>query len=283
MKPELQLNEARDEVMRKIGRNVIFYQEMELMLKHIISAYSFSGYVGEIESNIKDGKKKVRKKTLGPLTGEYIGNTHTVYNMPKVEITEEKRMYFDFNVNIECDAPYFEKREQSLKAVVDDRNELIHELLMNFDLKSIEGCFKTEKYLDAKYERLLSEHDMLKRFILTAEEGLKNLSEYCKSEKFKEDWKLSALRQNRFVILLAEITEQYSRPDGWTLLNVAGEIASKETSEEMISIKKKYNFKKLKELMLATKIFDIHEESTEKGGKRVLYRLKDGWSLSSIN
>jgi len=282
MKSELQLDEAREKVMRKIGRNVIFYQEMELMLKHIISAYSFSGYAGEIDSNRKKKTEKVRKKTLGVLTGEYIGNTHTEYKIPIVEISEEKRMYFDFNVNIECDSAYFQRKKQSLKTVVDNRNKLIHELLMDFELKSIAGCLKAEKYIDAQYDKLFPEHNTLKRISRTAEEGLKNLSEYFKSEKFKEDWELSALRQNRFVILLAEITEQYSRPDGWTLLNIAGEIARKETNEEMVAIKKKYNFKKLKELMLATKIFDICEEATEKGGRRVLYRLKEGWSLSPV-
>jgi hypothetical protein len=55
----------------------------------------------------------------------------------------------------------------------------------------------------------------------------------------------------------------------------------KETCEEMISIKNQYNFQGLKELILATKIFNIYEEPTKKGGKRVLYRLKDEWKLSS--
>ena len=82
--------------------------------------------------------------------------------------------------------------------------------------------------------------------------------------------------------MVAEIAEQYSRPDGWTLLSIAGEIASKETGEERKAIKKKYKIKKLKEILLATKIFDIYEEPTEKGNKRVLYRLKDGWNLSSV-
>ena len=277
------LSEAREEVMRKIGRNVILYQEMELMLKHILSAYSISGYAGEIESNTKNRREQVRRKTFGFLTENYLVNTNKEYKTPIVNLSEDKKFYFDLNLNIECDPAYFARKRQSLKTIVKDRNKLVHELLMDFDLNSVEGCFKTETFLDAQYDKLIPEHNQLKRFIQRAEEGLKNLSEYVKSEQFKEDWKLSALRQNVVVVLLAEIAEQNSRPDGWTLLNIADEIVGKEAEKEMIAIKKKYHVQKLKELILATKIFDIYEESTEKGGKRMLYRLKDEWRLSPVD
>jgi hypothetical protein len=49
--------------------------------------------------------------------------------------------------------------------------------------------------------------------------------------------------------------------------------------EEMAGLYKKHGYKTLKELMVATELFDMSEESTERGGVRVLYRLKPEWSL----
>ena len=46
--------------------------------------------------------------------------------------------------------------------------------------------------------------------------------------------------------------------------------------KEIALLKERYGHKSLKKLMLATEIFDIHEEATRKGGVRVLYRLKLG-------
>ncbi len=52
--------------------------------------------------------------------------------------------------------------------------------------------------------------------------------------------------------------------------------------EEIVKLKEKYAHKTLKQLMMATELFDIKEESTDKGGIRVLYKLKPGWELKEI-
>ena len=54
------------------------------------------------------------------------------------------------------------------------------------------------------------------------EKGRKNLVKYIESGKLEEDLILSRLRQSRMVILLAEIACRKARPDGWTLLSIAG-------------------------------------------------------------
>lgn len=44
--------------------------------------------------------------------------------------------------------------------------------------------------------------------------------------------------------------------------------------EAVANLKERYGHKKLKGIILATEYFDICEEPTEKGGIRVLYRIK---------
>ena len=63
-------------------------------------------------------------------------------------------------------------------------------------------------------------------------------------------------------------------------MNIAGQLVKQHAPEELALLKEKHEYKSLKSLILATEIFDIYEEETEKGGTRVLYRLKAGWELS---
>lgn len=69
------------------------------------------------------------------------------------------------------------------------------------------------------------------------------------------------------------------REDGWTLLNYAGELLHQNILDKYAECKKHYGHNSLKKLIQATKTFDLKEEDTAKGGKRVLYRLREGWSI----
>lgn len=99
--------------------------------------------------------------------------------------------------------------------------------------------------------------------------------------KEKRQLELSFLRQSRLVILLGDIAIQTKRSDGWASLAVAGHLVKQHAPEEIALLKKRYGHKSLKKLMLATEIFDFIDKNTEKGGVRVLYRLKPGWELSN--
>lgn len=92
---------------------------------------------------------------------------------------------------------------------------------------------------------------------------------------------LNELRQTRLVVWLGQIAEEAARNDGWTYLNTAGQILQTQQPEEVTSIKKKFGYKSLKDIILASQLFDFMEEPTEKGGVRVLYKLQEGWELSS--
>jgi hypothetical protein len=279
MESELKLKEVRDEVLKKIGRNVIFFQQMELMLKHIISEWTFSGYSSEIEKKKSKKKASVSKQTMGQLIDQFMTDTHSEFDAPIKETKKKEEIYFSTSIRVGCDKTYYEAKKQKLSEIVSDRNELIHHLLPGFNPNSIESCLETDQYLDKQRDKLLPEHDSLKKLILSGKEARKNLKKFIESEQFMNDLKLSSLRQSRLVILIAEIASQNARTDGWTLLNIAGKILHQEAPEEIASINKQYNHKTLKDLILATGVFDLYEEPTEKGGIRLLYRLKADWEL----
>lgn len=83
----------------------------------------------------------------------------------------------------------------------------------------------------------------------------------------------------RIIYYLAEIAAQFMRPDGWTLLSRAGQIIREQAPEEITEVYQRYGHKTLKGLILATELFEIKEEPTNKDGIRVLYKLKPGWTF----
>lgn len=66
------------------------------------------------------------------------------------------------------------------------------------------------------------------------------------------------------------------------MLSVAGQLIRQHAPEEMAVLKERYGHKTLKDLILATELFDMIDESTDKGGTRVLYRLRPDWNLQYI-
>ena len=85
----------------------------------------------------------------------------------------------------------------------------------------------------------------------------------------------SFIRQDRLVILLAEIASQIVREDGWTLLNTAGQLLKQYAPDELALLHKGNEHKSLKSLMLKAEVFEFKEEKTDNGGIRVLYKLQD--------
>ena len=136
-------------------------------------------------------------------------------------------------------------------------------------------------YLDQQREKIIPELKQLQSMIGSLEDGRKIMSEFLVSDEGVRQFKLSRLRQNRLALLLGEIANQIARRDGWAVMDAANQLVRQRAPEEIFGLKKKYGHKTLKELMVATGFFDITEEPTERGGIRVLYRLKPEWALQS--
>ncbi len=106
------------------------------------------------------------------------------------------------------------------------------------------------------------------------QEAIKEHVDFLTSDEGKKQFELSFLRQSQLVAWLFNIAEQRVRPDGWVVLASAAQLIDQNIPQGVTNLKKRYGYKKLKEIILATEFFDISEESTDKGGIRVLYRIK---------
>lgn len=281
MNPDL--DGLRNEVLRKIGRNVVLFQQLEVMLKLLVTHGGFSGYARDLEDIKKQHKAKVMKQTLGQVAGQFLENTYGEYPETDDELPElkEKGGHISFSFRIESDEDYYLKTKENLTKIVKERNDLIHNFLLNFNLDKIERLREAEHYLDIQREALLPEHDKVKQYLQALDEGNKEIAKLIVSGEADRLWKLDELRQEYVVMLLGRIIEVAKRVDGWTLVDHAGQLLHQNAPDQLKEVKKKYKCKTLKDLILTTEIFDFEEESTPKGGRRAIYRFKDGWGIET--
>lgn len=274
MESELDLIKVRDEVLKKIGINLVNFQKIELMLKHLITNGRMSGYISELKENMERQSATVHKQMMGNLVGQFMENTHSEPDGSLQSAIELKEPYLSFSFTVNADADFYESKKRALKLLVKDRNDLVHHLLPRFNPDSIDSCLEIEQYLDQQRERLIPEYEHLKSLIESLNEGIKIHADFLNSEEGIKQFRLSFLQQSPLFQLLINISTQQSRPDGWTLLHLAGPEIRRVLPGKMKPLKKQFGCKTLKELMLVSELFDIIDEPTEKGGIRVLYRPK---------
>lgn len=151
----MDLKTSVDEVLRKIGRNMLLFQQLEGLLKYVISRQSLSGYADQLEQKQAKRVASTEKQTLGMLVGQYteeiLGPESEDSDVHPEEVTEP---YISLNFRMGHNEAFYIETKQALTKLVDDRNELVHHLLPQLDTSSIESCEMIGKKLDAQAETI---------------------------------------------------------------------------------------------------------------------------------
>jgi hypothetical protein len=274
MNTDQDLSAIRDEVFQKIGRNLVNFQKIELMLKHLIANGAVSGYMSELKQIQEKKLEGVKKKTLGTLVGEFVETTFQSGDSSPEPTAELNEPYFSFSFSVGADADFYESKKRELKSLVDDRNDLIHHLLPRFNPESIDSCLEIRDYLDQQRERLIPEYEYLKSVIESLEEGRMASAAYLASEEGQKDFEISFLRQSSIVQLLLNVSVQKPRHDGWTFLTTAIQQIRQILPGEMEQLNSRWGYQSLPDLMKASGYFDITKEELSNGGYRWVYRSK---------
>jgi len=279
MEPQETPTILKDELHRKIGRNMIMFQHMEQMLKFLVANGQFAGNIHSLKARIEKKRADVNKKTMGQLVGNFLESTYSEYE-DNGDTEESDLPYFSFNFRIQADEDYYETRKATLASIVTERNELIHHLLPRYNFQCDDSCTELGNYLDEQYHRLKPEIKEMQDLVETFIKCRKEAAEYLQSDACEREFRLAEIRQNPVVIWLGQIAREADRGDGWALLSVAGRILKTQKPKEVADCLKQCGTKTLKGVLLAAEIFDLKEEPVGNGGIRLLYRISPGWELS---
>ena len=265
---------TQDEVLRRLGRNLLLCQQIEHLLKLLLSTHKGGGTAETYRAAQQEHKDCINKKMLGHLV-EKFGNE--LLQDAGEDVSEEERPagWFSFTFRISGDTEFVESKRRDLKLMTDERNELVHHFFPRWQPNALDKMTETLAYLDAQREKLLPMHEYLKNTVTHMQESKRLLSNFAASPEGDEQYELMWLQASPLVNLLRDVATQYHRQDGWTYLAQAGDLAAKESPEEVKNLKEWYGFKTLKKLLVGCETFDVFDEPLPNGCFRTLYKNKE--------
>ncbi len=268
--------DERDNIYQKIGRNVVLYQQLELLLKHIVGNNNFSAPISKLKQTQELNRKMIHTSTMGNLVGRFvenIGPNSTDDELNEEEVTEAM---LSFRFHLGVDKERYEEKKQTLSRIVAGRNRLIHHTISEYDFRSFDSLQNLSRDLDQQEQEVSKEIDELKAISKTMIKAQTEYVNFLSSEEFKAHFELVWLRGSLLVTTLIDIANQLANESGTVSLNVAGLLLEKHIPKEKAAMKERYGYSSLKKLVLATGLFEIVEEPTSKGGSRVMYKLIAG-------
>jgi hypothetical protein len=170
-------SKAKDEVYRRIGRNMLLFQQVEQMLKALLNNARIAGTVDEIEKLLEQRKTSPDKRMLGELIKPLIENHLTPVDVPPPPATGQE-ISCSFNFTFEHTAEERTDLKKQLEAMVAERNEFVHHLLPKLRLDSTEGCRAASDALEQQRERVLPVRNKLRELVGTLIVGRANFAEY---------------------------------------------------------------------------------------------------------
>jgi hypothetical protein len=139
---------VRTATLRRVGRNLVNAQRIELMLKFLLTV-KFSAPLSDIEGRFKNHAERISRKTLGTLIPDV---TEAVLLPASATDSNNdlKEIWFVTSLSIPIQAEALGAWSEQWETLRTERNKLVHLMLGNVDFNSPEQCRKLDPELDAQ-------------------------------------------------------------------------------------------------------------------------------------
>jgi hypothetical protein len=146
-------NSARATAFRRIGRNLVNVQRIELMMKFLLSV-NFSAPTEEVESYLRRHVERVSGKTLGILIKELAETV--LLPVDAISTQSAKEVWLSHSINVPLGAEARNAWNKEWEKLRIERNKLVHLMLGHVDFSSPEQCRKLGIELDAQNSLFLN-------------------------------------------------------------------------------------------------------------------------------
>jgi hypothetical protein len=173
---------ATDEVLRRVGRNLINFQLVESALKALVTRARFQAPASQLAERLGKHTSAHDRRTMGALAGKFVD---TVLQPPPEEDTPDvvDEIWLRFSFCLETDAQTTAHHEAELKELVARRNELVHHFLPHWQAAVIDGVEPALAWLDAQNEAAMAMLDRLHRLVQTVASALQENTAFLASEE----------------------------------------------------------------------------------------------------
>ena len=176
----------KDDVLRKVGRNVVLFQQIESMLKLLISVHHNEGTMDTFAEKQQKRTAKIHTQTMGQLAEKYKNGILSDCEIPSKEPEDLKVPYFAFTFRLTGDSDFLESQQSNLEILVNERNALIHHFLPKWKPDSQEAMVEAALYLDRQREKVIPLFDHLKSAIKSMDAARDIAASFFTSTAFEE-------------------------------------------------------------------------------------------------
>ena len=275
MDQETELKSLKDGVFLNVGKNVVLFQQIEVLLKALVKNSRIEAVAADFAALRQERLEQADKRSMGTVAGHFSRNVlpESVPDAGETEAVDDSLIRLAVSFRIEGDENFRQERIAALQAVVDQRNELVHEFLPKWDWESVESMRSAVLYLLAQRKSAEAQFEFLRSVHANHQHALSLAAEFLESAEAERQFELCWLQQSTIVNLLRDAAIRFARPDGWLAIARAGEIVNQHAKEDLVSLRERYGFRTLPELIAGCGIFESRDEATE-NGVRAVFRLK---------
>lgn len=264
-----QVETARNECMRRIGRNMIMFQRMEQLLKFLLTNSSLEGYEKELESKKAQRASTISTMTMGQLSNEYFNSIFDTSENELPPHEDPSQAYLSFKYSVQRSEEDIDAEKQYFAELVKERNELVHHLLPKYDPTSLQSIEELSESLEKQRERFLPALKNLTTLCEARQKAFKQLSVFFQSEeggKFIVEGILPG--ETRLDKLLRDAASFSIRDDGWSSLSLAGQFIKNQPEDIIEKVCEEQDLSKLpalKTLIEQSSIFELKSQPTKNG------------------
>jgi len=263
----------KDEVLRKVGRNLLLNQELEQLLKFILGLARIEGTPADAATRLEARQTTLVTTSMGGLQRRFrtevlatVGQEKPVSQGPD-NLTQP---WLCTTLQFELAPTDKAALEAELDALTIDRNELAHHFLPRWQPNSRELMVATSAHLDAQRERILAIRRRLKGMHESITEALSAMANYWASSEGTATMELVFLQGSRLMELLCETSAKPQRADGWTDLAYAAAVVHRLEPDAMTNRKTLYGEQSLKALVIKSQLFEVTDEPLPRGVRTLI-------------
>ncbi|BHH85764.1 hypothetical protein [Desulforhopalus sp. 52FAK] len=285
---KLKVAKQKDERHRKIGRNLVLAQRLEGLLKALIFRANLT-LTSNPQGNDFPSPEEQAKQQLELVKGKTLGNLGKKLNQSVLNLPAKYP-------SLECDSELLtvslrlsygtseqqDRLKNKLELVRIERNKLVHELFISFDLSTTEGLADLDKFLERQHQSLLplvAEFETVNNHFLDIAKQI--LARQADSKIPEDSYRLECATKLVVCLCLFEVDIKKTGRFEWISLAAAKKYLNIDFPEAIPECRRHYNVKSLKKILRKVGVFDVQRFPTVQEKEMVFYRMKHQYSIET--
>ncbi|MDB5392329.1 MAG: hypothetical protein JWM11_7975 [Planctomycetaceae bacterium] len=160
-----------NEALRKIGRNMVNLQTMERALKILIAQSEWKGPDSDLRDIYEKKCEEIERRTMGQLSKQLVDLLYSAVDSNPADRNASDLPWTSFSYRLDGGDEQKFAEQRAFKLVVEERNQLVHQMLGDFDSGSVESCRTLISALDRQAERLHPQFERVTCWLTSLNDG----------------------------------------------------------------------------------------------------------------